>query len=81
MPPNIEQPADLGPLPRLHDEKAARLRLRLGHNKWQRERAKIEHIRIGGRRFYTDAALLAYFKQVTVKPPKHQAESRTAGAP
>jgi hypothetical protein len=78
MPQNLPQPVDdLGPLPRLHSERETRTRLRLGVNKWMRERAKLSHIQIGNRRYYTDAAIAAYLKRATVKP-KRQAEERRA---
>ena len=80
MPANIEQPADLGDVPRLNDEKTARQKLKMAHNKWGQERQHIEHVKIGSRRFYTDDALRRYLRQRTVKP-KREAEERGAGAP
>jgi hypothetical protein len=68
MPANIEQPVDLGDVPVLNDEKKARRKLKMAHNKWSHERQFIEHVKIGNRRFYTDKALLAYLRMRTHKP-------------
>jgi hypothetical protein len=76
MPANIEQPADLGDVPRLNDEKTARRKLKMAHNKWGQERLYIEHVKIGSRRFYTDDALLRYLRQRTVKPRREDEERR-----
>jgi hypothetical protein len=73
MPKIIEQPADLGDVPPLHGEKPARKKLKMGVNKWARERDQIEHVLIGNRRFYTDRAMNAYLRKKTVKPRGGQA--------
>jgi hypothetical protein len=68
MPKVVEQPVDIGPLPRLNTEKQARVKLGLGQTQWVREREKIATIRIGASRRYTDRALAAYLKANTHRP-------------
>jgi hypothetical protein len=69
MPKFIDQPADLGALPKLNDEKTARLKIKVGANKWIGEiRDRIAHVRIGGRRFFTDQALADFLRKNTHKP-------------
>lgn len=78
MPVQIDQPTELGDVPRLLDEKTARTKLMCGVNKWMLERQKIEHIQIGHRRFYTDDALNRYLRQQKVKPRRDADERRAA---
>ena len=69
MPKFVDQPADLGALPTLNNEKTARLKLKIGANKWINEiRDQIEHVRVGGRRYFSDQALLSYLSRNTHKP-------------
>jgi hypothetical protein len=76
MPANIEQPADLGDVPRLNDEKTARRKLKMSHNKWGEERQFIDHVKIRHRRYYTDAALVAYLRRHTYKPRSRNEDER-----
>ena len=80
MPRIIEQPPDLGDLPRLHTEEEARTLLRVGRNKWWAGglRDQIEFVKNGRSRFYTDAALLAYLQQQTHKPAALEPKARRA---
>ena len=75
----VEQPADIGALPRLHDAATARAILRVGHNKWDRLQHELEYVLIGRRRFFTDAALLDYVKRQT-KPAAQAPTPRRAPA-
>jgi hypothetical protein len=73
----VTQPDDLGEMPRLNDVLTSRRKLRMGHNKWDREQHKIAHVRIGRRKFYTDQALVDYVEEHT-RPasPKDAAEAK-----
>lgn len=68
MPKFVAQPADLGALPTLLDEKSVAKRIRVGINKWMIVRDDIEHVLIGTRRFYTEQAILDFLRRNTRKP-------------
>jgi hypothetical protein len=80
MPKFVEQPENLGDLPRLHTEEQARTLLKAGRNKWWTGglRNQIEFVRIGRSRFYTDAALLAFLQRQTHKPAPEATTRRAA---
>ena len=81
MPKIIEQPENLGGLPRLNDEKQAPTILRAGRHKWQKLRDKIPYIKIGRSRFWTDEALLDFLRQSTVQPATQDNSKPRRAAP
>jgi hypothetical protein len=77
MPRHVDQPVDLGALPKLFDGKTTARLIKVGHNKWIDEcRDQIEHVMIGHRRFYTEQAILDYLKRNTRKPAAADPRSR-----
>jgi hypothetical protein len=83
LPHIIKQPIDTGLVPNLNCSAEARTKLRCGHNKWERIKHEIEHVRIGPKDFWTDEALAAYVRRQTRRPPakgrgKRDAEERSA---
>ena len=58
------------------DAKAAAAKLRMSHNKWTRIQHQIEHVKIGGRRFWTDRALVQFINRQTRRPAGRRNSSR-----
>lgn len=68
MPCTAKQPEDIGRLRRLLTEKQSAAWLGMGWTTWMREREKIEHIRLGKFRRYTEEFLVRYQNSCRVKP-------------
>jgi len=68
MPCVTQQPDNIGRLQRLNTEKQAAKKLGYGWTTWTRERASIEHVKVGLFKRYTDEALLRHQRARTVKP-------------
>ena len=71
MPCVAKQPDDIGRLRRLLTEKQSAARLGMGWTTWLKERDKIEHIRLGKFRRYTEDFLARYQDSCRVKPTKN----------
>ena len=83
MPKIVDAPSsgELPGLPRLNDSEKSRKFLRMGQGKWRKHKHKIECVRIDGRDFYTDEALLKFVREQTIRPAGRASPPPTGGQP